>query len=162
MAKEKIEWRDSPEKQQLIRDILSGQIDPELKPMQVWPRVPYLHKWGKKNFGSRLRSLQKSLQEKTDRAAFDRAALVHDRQLFPKQAYGRDGQPRWEGWRAAKKLSKDVKRGKHMLMTPKELQESRPGVYTLFSYDVFKGHIKQEMERRKKIVFYRRLKEHES
>jgi hypothetical protein len=140
-------WQDSKAKKKLMKDILSGKVPPEWKPMRVFAMRPELYKPYKKNFGSNLRRLQKSLKDQQDRANEDDAAVRHDLGLYPQSAMDERGYPRWEGSSAQAFLKEDISAGKHKELKPKGLQQTRDE-YKQFPLKVFSDHIFQEKDSR--------------
>ena len=80
-------------------------------------------------------------------------ALVHDRQLHPRQPYNLRGEPVFDMSLAKKKLREDVKNNKHTTMSPSMLQDTRPE-YRQFHPKKFKERIYQEIRLQK---FYNHL-----
>jgi hypothetical protein len=102
----------------------------------------------RKNFGTNLRSLQKTIRENQAKADSDSAALAHDRHLFPPSANTSLGYPRWDGSVAQRLLREDVEAGLTRRYEPKELYQMQPE-YQAFPLVVFRDHIYQEERSRR-------------
>jgi hypothetical protein len=61
--------------------------------------------------------------------------------------------PRWAGSAAERLLKNDITDGQHLLMKPQTLYQSRLE-YQQFNLTTFRGHIYQEIKRRKFITSY--------
>jgi hypothetical protein len=146
-VKPDVKWQDSRAKAKLKKDILSGKVLPEWKPMKVFAMRPELYKPYKKNFAANLRRLQKSLKEQQDRADEDDAAVRHDLGLYPRSVMDERGYPRWDESAAQQLLKQDVKEGRHVGIKKKAFQQTRPE-YKVFPRKVFADHVKQEVNSR--------------
>jgi hypothetical protein len=115
--------------------------------------VEYCH------FRTNLNSLRKSLKVTNDRAMADKAAVSHDQeqQLLVHQDLMRTrtiaNPPHWDMSEAQRFLKLDVDDGKHCTMLPKELRMTREE-YKVFSLDVFRKHIHQEVRSRKETAYW--------
>ena len=138
-----VPWKDSRAKRKLTKDILAGRVNPEWKPKQVLAMREELYKPYAKNFGSNLRSLQKSLKKQQDRADEDDAAVIHDLGLYPRSDWDPRGYPRWNGSSAERLLKQDITAGRHEGRKPEALRSTRDE-YGAFPDKVFRGHIYQE------------------
>jgi hypothetical protein len=143
--KTEVPWQESRAKKKLTKDILGGKVPPEWKPMKVFAMRADLYKPYKKNFGSNLRRLQKSLKDQQDRADVDDAAVQHDLELFPQLKDDPRGYPRWDDSAAQRLLKEDILAGKHKELKPKELQKTRDE-YKPYPLKVFSDHIFQEKD----------------
>ena len=86
------------------------------------------------------------------RAALESEALAHDRGLFPRQTENHRGEPVFDLSAAKLLLRADVEEGKHLQMTPSQLQLYRVE-YEPFDPRKFAHRIYQEV-RRKKFINY--------
>jgi hypothetical protein len=100
------------------------------------------------NYVTNLRNARHRHTENKDQAALDSAGLAHDRRLFPKATHNSRNEPRWDEGDAQRWLRADMDADQHLEMTPMELHISRDE-YVAYSLDVFRGHIHQEVRRRK-------------
>jgi len=159
---EEEEWRYSKTKKMLEKDIIDGKIGSianGMKPKDVhsmrseYKKIPY------KLFVSRLYTLRKKYEELQKNAEADAAALSHDLALNIR--VNSKPYPRWQGSEAERLLKEDVDSGWHMLMYPRDLQESHPA-YAPFPGKVFSDHIQQEARaRRERPYWLARRKEKE-
>ena len=126
----------------------------DMPPREVsLPRLEYVdYDPDYKHVGSGLYSLKEQCKVSNSRAAEDMAALVHDRNFYPKAIYNHRGEPVWPGSAAEKSLFEDIDNGKHNEMKPRDLHQSRME-YQVYPLTVFRGHIHQEVKKRKFINF---------
>ncbi|CAB9507153.1 hypothetical protein SEMRO_295_G110320.1 [Seminavis robusta] len=110
-----------------------------------------------KNFSDRLKRLRNKVVDKNNRSKRDADALVHDRKIYPTQTHNEQGQLRWHGSEAEKLLEKDVDEEKHISMTKIELYNSRLE-YQHFNLRVFRGHVYQELKKRKFLAYCKTTK----
>ena len=94
-------------------------------------------------FVSNVKNLKKSIKAEKNRVAFEEAAMVSDRQKFPKAGMTYWNYIRFDTSEAKEALRKDVKDKKHNTMKPSEFQETREA-YKQFPLKVFRKHIYQE------------------
>jgi hypothetical protein len=104
-------------------------------------------------FTRRLASLRVVARGQNDRRSSDAAASMYDRQLQPSATHNSNGVPRWEGSEAERWLKDDITNALHTQMAPKTLYNTR-AEYQLFTLETFRGHIYQEIKRRKFIISY--------
>jgi len=159
---DKKEWKNSKGKELLLKGLRDGSIPldgKDMPPKEVYTLRPEFADYGGyKNFPSRLRSARKTIIEKNDRASSDLAAFTHDRLLYPEAPHNYRGEPRWDGSDAERFLKQDIDDGKHDIMTPQELYNSRAVYHQNYPLYVFRGHIYQEVKRRKFLNQYGALK----
>ena len=62
-------------------DILAGKVVDSMMPKEVLAMRPEYEPY-RKNFGTNLRNLQKTIRENQAKADSDAAALAHDRRIF--------------------------------------------------------------------------------
>jgi hypothetical protein len=153
-------WRNSGARQLLEQDILSGAIpltNAEMSARAVHSLRPEFAQLPYDSFPRRLQALRDLCKAKMDRGISDADAYHSDRTRFDQQpTFAAFGLPRWEGSDAQTLLKLDVTHGLHLRMTPKKLHESQRE-YQVFSLTTFRGHIHQEVKRRKFIAsFYGR------
>jgi len=146
-------WATSTAKRLLTDDIINGNVthDMPAKEVYMWRPEYAATEWQK--FPRRLRDLRKQLNVGKTKANKDAEALAHDRQLFPKKTHSTLNLPNWDQSDAQRLLKEDIDNNKHKVMKPKELYESR-NEYQVFSLDVFRGHIHQEVKTRKFLTQY--------
>jgi hypothetical protein len=83
-----------------------------------------------------------SIKRKEDCALFDSAAVESFRSLHPRNQATQRNYPFWDTSEASRLLEKDIDDGLHVLMTPKELYNTRQE-YKEFPLAVFRKHIHQ-------------------
>jgi len=103
-------------------------------------------------FNERLRDHRKQVGENKIRAARELDALAHDRRLFPRQMVNHRGQLVFDLHPAKLLLRADVLAGKHLRMTPRDLQLTNVS-YQMFEPDIFRQRIYQEVCRSKSINY---------
>lgn len=157
-------WKNCEAKRILYTDLLAGLLTTDNSVMgakevyELYKREePSFEKVSWKNFPERLKRLRNKVTDKNDRSARDAAALQHDRTIYPKPTHNHRNEPIWEGSVAQKFLEKDIDEGKHLLMEKKALFLSRPE-YQLFDKNVFRGHVYQELKKRKFIAYCKTTK----
>lgn len=156
------EWRNSK-----ARDYLYGLLKDkripgrhDIKPKQVFeeycisrPEFKHFQDYKALGFASKLMYLRNKLDERTGRAQEDAEALAHDRLIFPPHTEDTKGRPVWAGSRSQELLRKDIAEGKHNVMKPKDLYETREDYYELFDPDFFRNKIYQEVKAAKRVVW---------
>jgi hypothetical protein len=83
-------------KELLRKDILNGKVVDSMTPKEVLAMRPE-NEPDRKNAGTNLRNLQKTIMENQAKADSDSSALAHDRRIFPPSANTSQGYPRWDG-----------------------------------------------------------------
>jgi hypothetical protein len=76
-----------------------------------------------------------------------------DETIHPKKLKNHRGELRWEGSMAQQLLRLDMDDGKHQIMKPENLYNSRFEYLEQCSLGTFREHIYQEMRRRRKVRF---------
>jgi hypothetical protein len=152
-------WRNSVARQLLEQDILSGAIpltNVEMTARAVHSLRPEFLQLPYDSFPRRLQALRDLCKAKMERGISDAAAYHNDRRFDQQPTFVALGLPRWEGSDAQTALKLDITEGLHLQLTPKQLRESRRE-YQVFGLKTFRGHIHQEVKRRKFITaFYGR------
>ena len=146
-----IPWRNNPARLLLEQDLLSGAIPLTSAAMSskvVYTIRPEYAQLPYASFPRRLQALRDSCKIKLDRGASDDAAYQHDCQFNRRPTFTASQKPRWEGSAAEHFLKSDITNNNHMNTTPQQLHASRSD-YQVFELKVFRGHIHQEIKRRK-------------
>jgi hypothetical protein len=150
-------WRYSEARRLLEQDLRSGVIPlhgGEMTVEECYTQRPEFSDFAFESFARRLQALRKQCTAKNNRSVADTAAFAHDCALLARK---QDDAPgvllRWDGSEAERVLKLDVANGLHINLTPKNFHRSRPE-YQVFSLKVFRGHIYQELKRRKFITSY--------
>ena len=149
-------WRTSKAKkllQQLLADgtiPLSGR---EMGSREVYDYAPEFSVFPYEPFPRRLSQLRSEARTKSNEGKSDNDALIQDRAHYPCPTHNTNGVLRWEASEAEEMLKLDISNHLHELMTPMELYHSR-AVYQLYNLKKFRGHIHQEIKRRKFIRHY--------
>jgi hypothetical protein len=166
MANEPPKWATSKARELLEKDLLSGRI-----PLERWtaanvynlPDRPEFRLFEYKKFVTNLRNLRKRIKEQKQDATAAALALAHDRVIYPVAAVNgvnnhQGGAPRWEGSLAQKWLNDDIDEGKHEMMQPMQLRQTRLE-YMKFDKVIFGKHIHQEVKTRKFIIYLKEKQE---
>jgi hypothetical protein len=156
-TKNKITWRGSKARYLLERDLISGDIPLDgnvMEAREVYLQRPEFADFEYAHFRDRLRYLRSQIKEKKDSATSARAALAHDRQIYPKATHNNRGEPRWEGSEMERLLRLDMDDGKDKSMKPIDLYQSRKEYSENYTLSVFRKHIDQEQRRRKMLAHY--------
>lgn len=151
-----VTWNKSDAKRLLERDLATGLIPisgREMGSLEVYASRPEYAAYPLDIFTRRLASLRVIARGQNARRASDAAALTHDRLLRPQGTHETNGVLRWEGSAAERLLKDDITNGLNTQMAPKTLYTTR-AEYQLFSLETFRGHIYQEIKRRKFITCY--------
>ena len=152
-------WRNSVARQLLEQDIMNGRIpltNAEMTARVVHSLRPEFLQLPFASFPRRLQALRASCKDRLDRGINDAAAYEHDLQFDQRPTFATLGLPRWEGSDAQRLLKIDITDSLHLQMRPQQLHASRHE-YQVFTLTTFRGHIHQEVKRRKFIsTFYGR------
>jgi hypothetical protein len=137
-------WAKSYARRKLYLEITNGQFD-NLNAAAVQKSCPEYQEYGPKQFASNLRYLRKSIKILQTKAANDKVALQNDLVYHRnKRLNGLKQQTQaWHGCDARKYLRNDIAAGKHLLMRPAVLRQTRPA-YMEISLKCFRGRIYQE------------------
>lgn len=144
-------WLTSATRALLENDIKKGTIPmtkAEMSDQQVYNLRPEYLLLPFDSFPRRLKALRQQHQERIDRGRNDAAAYENDRRFDHRPTLMALGLPRWEGSNAERYLKIDITAELHLHMTPEALRATRDD-YMLFGKTVFRGHIHQEVKRRK-------------
>jgi hypothetical protein len=150
-----IKWRNSKARivmmQDLIDDILpveSARISAE----DAWEIYKEMDEFATVVFGqfkARLQTHRGQVTAHKIRAAQELEFLVHDRSLVgPRQNVNHRGELVFDLHPAKLLLRADINAGKHLSMTPWELQRTNEA-YQMFRIDIFKYRFYQEVRRSK-------------
>lgn len=146
-------WQHSAAKENLALEILAGLITETTDLDILHGSLDMYRQYDRKKFKRNIKALMKSLAMKEARAAFDTAAVINARNLYPRPALTSGGYPFWDTSVAKVSLSSDVDNGIDQNMTSAELWNSRQE-YKLFPIAVFQKHILQEHSKRKASGFF--------
>ena len=116
-------------------------------PQEAWEIYKTMDKFANvvfDQFKERLQDHRKQVGADKIRAAKDLNALAHDRCLFPRQLVNDRGELVFDLHPAKLLLHADVIAGKHLSMTPRELQLTNVS-YQMFEPDIFRQRIYQEV-----------------
>ena len=157
-----IDWKKSKAKAIILDDLESGILPvdaAELSAEEAWEIYEQMAEFVEvvfSQFEARLKDHRRRAKEQVNRSARESEALAHDRCLFPRQMENGRGEQVFDLSAAKLLLRADVEDGKHLRMTPMQLQMTREE-YSHFRARVFKHRIYQEV-RRKKFINYLELK----
>jgi hypothetical protein len=142
-------WEKSESKALLRSGLLSGEITPAMKPLEIHRLHPEAHgKWRYPNWSNNLRNLRVAVERDTSRMQRDAISYGHDLAMV-KSSREAGAKPVWHRSSAPALLKKDVDDGKHKQLKPAALYASRPE-YQVFDLSVFRKHIYQEADSRPK------------
>ena len=153
-----ISWRGCAARTVLMTDLIDGILPVEASRItaeEAWEVYKTMDEFAIvvfDQFKARLQDHRKQVAENKIRAARELDALRHDRRLFPRQTVNHQGELVFDLHPAKLLLRADVKAGKHLRMTPRELQLTNVS-YEMFEPDIFRQRIYQEV-RRFKFVNY--------
>ena len=152
-------WRNSDAKKLLQHDLATGVIPLSGRVMNaaaVFATRPEYAMFPENKFANRLSKLRTDARTCNTRRDIDNVAYEHDRRLYPRPPHEGDadaGVLRWEGSAAEHLLKEDITAGLHLQMKPLALYKSREA-FQKYSLTTFRGHIYQEIKRRKFITSY--------
>ena len=149
------DWRNSKARLIVISDLEESLLplhDKEMSAKVAWNRV-YMRLAEFTNvpfamFEARLKDHRKQVKARLATSLAEEQALVHDRQLYPRQTHNHRGEPVFDLSPAKECLREDVKNKLHTTMSSSELQATRPE-YQGFKPSIFKDRIPQEVRRQK-------------
>jgi hypothetical protein len=157
--KRALKWQGSQARKLLVDDLVSGHVpikskgDGGMKPQDVYNMRSEFREFPYDKFRDHLRCLRRQICEKKEAALSDSAALANDETIHPKKLKNHRGELRWEGSMAQQLLRLDMDDGKHQIMKPENLYNSRFEYLEQCSLGTFREHIYQEMRRRRKVRF---------
>jgi hypothetical protein len=157
-----IDWRGSKAKQIILEDLEEGILSLDEHKVstkdawEVYRQLPEFVDVVFSQFQVRVNDHRKLVKKRSNQSETEMQALLHDRQLFPRQTHNHRGEPVFDFSVAKQLLREDVRDKKHTTMVPSELQRTRPE-YMTFKPNKFKHRIYQEV-RRQKFIFYLELK----
>ena len=148
-----VPWRKSQARHLLEQDLLNDVIlinNYEMGPAEVYGQRPEFAEHSYTSFPRRLQALRDQCAIQLNRRQDDITAFENDAQFRARIIQQRDALPlsRWEGSDAERLLKVDITNNLHEQLLPKELHASR-NENQQFSLRVFRGHIHQEVKRRK-------------
>lgn len=148
--KKRNKWRYSEAKRLLRDGIISGEITADMDAKDVYEMNDEYKKWPYKNFPANLSSLRTTVTCLYERMQSDCLAYGHDLALL-KKLRANDPPPAtpWHRSEAKYVLTQDVNHGKHKVMKPAELYQTRTE-YQEFDLKTFRNHIYQEVDSRAK------------
>ena len=148
-----IDWRNSEPRAILIEDLVGGilSLDDDEIPAQVAWDTTYKHLAEFANvpfeqFQARLKDHREQVEGDLGRAYQERNNYFHDRALFPRKLTNHRGEPIFDLHPAKMLLRSDVAEGKHKVMKPLLLWQSRVE-YQQFRLEIFRHRIYQEVRR---------------
>ena len=146
-----VDWAKSAAKIIIQDDLRSGVLPAtaqELSAKSAWDLVyshlVEFHGVEYAQYRTNLNQMRKAYKKKFEDAEWVKEAIAHDLQ-FRKTADA-NGLPLFHLSRAAKKLRKDMERGLHNTMKPKQFWRTRPE-YQAYSLKIFREHIYQQVRR---------------
>jgi hypothetical protein len=149
-----INWKASRARQILLDDLESGVLpvdEEDCSAEDAWAIYSQMTEFVPvifSQFKERVRDHRKQCREQITRSDRELDMLAHDRQLFPRQMENHHGEPVFDLSAAKLLLRADVREGKHLAMTPSQLQQSQ-AAYAPFDQRKFKHRIYQEVRREK-------------
>jgi hypothetical protein len=153
-----IDWKTAPAREILLADLEPGGILNDRDDMSeelVWEfyrELPEFWKVVFDQFKKRLRDHRKQATSARVMAKRDKAALKHDRELFPRQKRNTKGELVFDLHPAKALLRRDIKNNLHEEMKPSALRRTKRE-YRAFKLRIFEHRVYQEV-RRKKWFFY--------
>ena len=143
-----IDWRKSEAKEIILAHLRNGwlSLDEEAYPAEdVWEYYRHLPEFEGvifEQFNLRLADHREQIGGRVRRAAWDAAAVEHDKLKHPFPTHNQRGEPNFHGSPAERLLREDVRADNHRGLYSAELQLMRPE-YGVFSKKRFKELVKQ-------------------
>jgi hypothetical protein len=157
-----IKWRNSKARIVIMQDLIDDILPVEaarISAEDAWPIYKEMEAFATVVFGQfkeRLRTHRVQVTAHKIRSAQELAFLVHDQSLLgPRHNVNHRGELVFDLHPAKLLLRADILAGKHLGMTPQELQRTNEA-YQMFSVEIFKYRVYQEVRRSK---FVNHLKE---
>ena len=152
-----IDWRNSESRSILLLDLESGVLPLDITAQEAWEIYalePVFIVEGVvfDQFKARLAGHRKQVRRDHAQRQHEEAALVHDRQLYPRAFVNHRAEPVFDMSEAKTFLEQDVECGKPQTMTMSALHHSRQA-YLKFRPDIFRQRVYQEQRRQKFLVY---------
>jgi hypothetical protein len=153
-----ISWRGSKAPAVLMKDLIDGTLPVEASrgtAEEAWEVYNMMDEFANvvfQQFKDHLKDHRKQVGENKICATKDLEALMHDRRVFPRQLVNHQGELVFDLHPAKLLLCADILAGKHLCMTPRELQLTNVS-YQMFEPEIFRQRIYQAV-RRSKVVNY--------
>ena len=142
-------WKDSDAKKLLYDDLVSGDVDDEMKPKEVFMMRPEYSLYDYSNFVTNLRNLRLSLRKKQESAARSESAFNNDMNVGMIDRR----RPYWPDSEAHRTLVKDISSGFLDSMSTRELWLSKDA-YQFFTYPCFSDHVRQHVRQTKERAYW--------
>lgn len=152
------DWQHHRTRKLLIHDIKTGNIPLSGDAWLAFNYRPEYAESGKMLWEERLENIRAHIKAKIDLAEWDKKAMIQYRQQYPVGKYEREsGRMRFSGSPAEADLKLDVSEGRHKLVAPTVLHQSRSSYRATFKgaegMEKFRNHI-YKMDRRFKYNDY--------
>jgi len=142
-SKKVVPWRKSQAKERIREQLLKDDSLMDVDEHVIYQMSEDHKQYEESRFVSNVKSLKKVIKEEKERVAFEEAAMINDRQKFPKAGMTYWKYIRFDTSEAKEALRKDVKEKLHTTMKPQVLQQTNES-YQQFPLAVFRKHIYQE------------------
>ena len=149
-----IDWKTSMARTIILDDLASGVLpvnEADCSAEDAWTVYSKMGDFAPvifSQFKERVKGHRKHCRAQITRSDREYDMLAHDRQLFPRQMENHRGEPVFDLSAAKMLLRADVREGKHLTMTPSQLQQSQ-AAYAPFDARKFRHRIYQEVRREK-------------
>ena len=152
-----IDWRNSDARVVLLHDLEARVLPLDWSAEEAWQIYStdgiFIQEGVVfEQFKARLADHCKQVGRDHKQRDFEEQALIHDRAMYERATKNQWGQPVFDLSDAKPLLQGDVERKLHELMTPAQLQKTRPE-YAPFQPRIFRHRVYQEV-RRQKFLFY--------
>ena len=152
-SKKEVPWGKSEIKDLLKNDVLSGKIPDSMSVKKAHESRSEYKEMELTLFWSCLYSIKRQLKTSKQRAHDNDQHLAHDRRIYPKTTHNSNGLPIWDESAAQRLLKIDIAAGLYIPGNVQPLWASQ-SEYKIFSLDVFRSHIHQEICKGKFVVQY--------
>jgi hypothetical protein len=147
MVKDK--WINSEAKRLLREDIIAGDVQDRMAPMDVYHMRPEYGAYKFENFRTNLGNLRAAVAASWERMQADAVAYGHDKAVWNSLQHANPRRLQWAESEAKMFLKQDIDEGKHLHLSPSELYATR-AEYQEFPLQKFRNHIYQEVDIRAK------------
>ena len=144
-----IPWKESEAKRFLYEDLLSGDVDDDMKAKEIFMMRPEYSLYPYSNFVTNLRNLRLSIRKKKESAARGESVLRNDMNIGMIDRR----RPYWPDSEAHRPLVDDISSGILEAMSTRELWLSKES-YQFFTYPCFSDHVRQHVRQTKERAYW--------
>ena len=136
-------WGKSEAKETVRKLLLADNFYMDVDEHELYQMSETFQVYPEHRFVSNVKNLKKSIKTEKNWNEFEEAALIQDRQRFPKTEMTYWNYIMYDTAEAKPLLRTDIQNKKHTTMKPAQLHQTKDA-YKKFPLDVFRKHIYQE------------------